>query len=226
MPLIASHWLVWTSARRWGQVAARASQTDHGADPGTLQRTAFFIYLASPLRSFDVGCEDKINLSRCGRHTIDCVIPPIQNTQIDRAEVVRCTLLVSCSTDLDYCVVFVDRVGVFLEHVHRTFKSFWTVYAKLSRRFLLFRLPFGSRSKHHSRCSIRLKSESTMGQPASNSVVMTKIPGRSRTVAFVRRTKMFANTINFERNSQTTFTKAVRISKIGCGECFAHELVS
>ena len=47
-----------------------------------------------------------------------------KNTQIDRAEVARCILLaISCSTDLDYCVVFVDRVGVFLEHVHRTLKA-------------------------------------------------------------------------------------------------------
>ena len=29
----------------------------------------------------------------------------------------------SCSTALDNCVVFVDRVGVFLEHVHRTLKA-------------------------------------------------------------------------------------------------------
>ena len=41
----------------------------------------------------------------------------MQYTQIDRAEVARCTLSVSCSTDLNYSVVFVDRVGVFLEHV-------------------------------------------------------------------------------------------------------------
>ena len=40
--------------------------------------------------------------------------PPIQQIQIDRAEVARCTLSVSCSIDLDYCVVFVDQVGVFL----------------------------------------------------------------------------------------------------------------
>ena len=35
----------------------------------------------------------------------------------------RCTLLVSFSSDLDHCFVFVDQVGVFLEHVHRTIKA-------------------------------------------------------------------------------------------------------
>ena len=47
----------------------------------------------------------------------------MQNTQVDRTEVARCTLPVSCSTDLDYCVGCVDRVGVFLEHVHTTLKA-------------------------------------------------------------------------------------------------------
>ena len=59
----------------------------------------------------------------CGRFTIDCGIPPIQNTQIDHAEVARCTLSVSSLTDLDYCVAFVNWVGVFLEHVHKTLKT-------------------------------------------------------------------------------------------------------
>ena len=35
----------------------------------------------------------------------------------------KCTLLVSGSTDLDYCVVFADWVSVFLEHVHRTLNA-------------------------------------------------------------------------------------------------------
>ena len=86
-------------------------------------RSPFFIsfiyfYLALPLRSFDVG---PINLSACGRYTIDCGILPIQNTKADRTEVASCTLSVSCLSDLDNCVVFVDGVGVFLEHVHRTY---------------------------------------------------------------------------------------------------------
>ena len=50
-------------------------------------------------------------------------MPLIQNTQIDRVEVARCTLSGSRSADLDYCVVFVDRVGVLLEHVHGTLKA-------------------------------------------------------------------------------------------------------
>ena len=57
------------------------------------------------------------------RYTIKCSIPPIQNAQIKLIEVARCTLLVSCLTDLDYCVVFVNRVGVFLKHVHTTLKA-------------------------------------------------------------------------------------------------------
>ena len=64
-----------------------------------------------------LGCECKIY---CWQYTNNCGIPPIQNTQINHAEVKRCTLLVSCSTDLDYCVVFVDWFGIFCKHVHRT----------------------------------------------------------------------------------------------------------
>ena len=37
----------------------------------------------------------------------------MKNTQINRAEVARCTLLVSFSTELNNYVVFVDRVGVY-----------------------------------------------------------------------------------------------------------------
>ena len=80
-------------------------------------------YLTLPIWSFDVRCECRINLSACERHTINCWIPPIQNTQIDLTEEASCTLLVSCYTDLDYWVVFVNRVDVFLEHMHRTLKA-------------------------------------------------------------------------------------------------------
>ena len=120
-------------------------------------------YLALLLRSFDVGCECKIYLSVYGKYTNNCGIPPIQNTHITCAEVARWTVLVSCSTDLDYCVVIVDRVSVLLGHMHRTLKSFWTVYAKLPCCFSLFCLPFGSRSKHHNHCNIHLRSESITG---------------------------------------------------------------
>ena len=58
-----------------------------------------------------------------GRYTNNFWIPPIQNTQADRAGVARHTLLVSCPTDLDYCVVFVDQVGVYFEHMKRTLKT-------------------------------------------------------------------------------------------------------
>ena len=61
--------------------------------------------------------------SACKRYTIDCEIPLNQNIQIDRTKVIARTSSVSCSTDLDDCVVFVDRVSVFLEHVHRTLKA-------------------------------------------------------------------------------------------------------
>ena len=59
----------------------------------------------------------------CGRYTINCEIAQIQNTQIDHTEVTRCTLSVGCPTDLDYCVVFVDKVSVFLEHMQKTLKA-------------------------------------------------------------------------------------------------------
>ena len=66
----------------------------------------------------------------------------------------RCTLLVSCLNDLNYCVVFVDRVGVFIEQVHKALK---VVYARLPSRFYLLCLPFGSRNKHYTRYNIHLK---------------------------------------------------------------------
>ena len=69
---------------------------------------------ALPLRSVDV---------RRRKYAINYGILPIQNTQIDHAEVARCTLSISCSTDLDNCVVFIDWVGVFLEHVHKILKA-------------------------------------------------------------------------------------------------------
>ena len=51
------------------------------------------------------------------------IVGPLQSNfaQIDLVEVTRCTSLVSCSTE--EIVVFVDRVGVFLEHVYRNFKA-------------------------------------------------------------------------------------------------------
>ena len=86
------------------------------------------------------------------------------------------------------------------------------LYVNLLRRFSLYCLCFGSRSKHHNRCNIYLKSESITGQPASKLVVMRKLPGSSRTVVFVLRTKVFAKTI-LQHYSQTMLTKTVRISK-------------
>ena len=47
----------------------------------------------------------------CARYTVNCGIPLIQNRENDLAEVARCTILVSCLTDIDryYCVGFMDR---------------------------------------------------------------------------------------------------------------------
>ena len=86
-------WLVWVSAQSWRQVAAQAHLT-------TAKR---HFYLALPLPFFDV---DRDIFSACGRYTINCGIPPIQDTQIYRAEVAKCTLSVSCSTDLQITVLF------------------------------------------------------------------------------------------------------------------------
>ena len=55
---------------------------------------------------------------------IDCGIPPLHKST---APICRCGKMdivgKLCTTDLDYCVVFVDQVDVFLEHVHRTLKA-------------------------------------------------------------------------------------------------------
>ena len=142
----ASDWLIWTSARRWRQVAERANWPQHSA-------TSYFC-LALPLRSFDIGPEWK---SACGRYTINFGIPPIQNTHIDPAEGARCTLSVSCSADPDYGVVLVDLVGVFLEHVLRTVKASERLTPNLPRHFSIF-------CKHYNRCNINLKPESITGQ--------------------------------------------------------------
>ena len=93
-------------------------------------------------------------------------------------------------------------------------RAVWTVYVKFHRRFFLYCLSFGSRSKHHKRCNIHLKCESITGQPASKLVVMTAHPGSSRTTVLVLRTKVFAKTI-LEHYSQTLFTKTVRILRTG-----------
>ena len=115
-------------------------------------------HLAFPLRSFDVGRECKIHLTACWKYIINYSLTSIQNTQLDRAEVARCTLSVSCSIYLDYCIVFVHRVGVFLEHLHRTLEASERFTSRLPRRFSVYCVPFGPRSKHHSCCNIYLKS--------------------------------------------------------------------
>ena len=48
----------------------------------------------------------------------------------------------------------------------------------------------------------------------SKSVIMTKLPGSSQTVIFIRRTKVFANTI-FEHYSLTMFMKIVYVLRTG-----------
>ena len=72
-------------------------------------------HLALPLQSLDGGRECKIYLSACGRHTI-------WNTEMNHAKMKRCTLSGGCMNDLDYCVVLVCLVGVYLEHLHITLK--------------------------------------------------------------------------------------------------------
>ena len=143
----ASDWLLWTSARRRRHVSARTELT--------IALGSRLFHLALPLRLFSVGPECKICLSVCGRYTVNCGIPPHQS------KILKSTALEwEDATDLNYCVVFVDRVGVFLEHMHRTLRAF----ARLPRRFSLFCLSFASRSKHRNRCNLRLKSESVTGQ--------------------------------------------------------------
>ena len=96
-------WASLDFTQRWHQVTEQANWPWHSA-------TCHF-YLPSPLPSFNVRCECKVYLSACWRYTINCGIPPIQNTQIDHAEEARCTLFISCLTDLDFCVVFVNQAG-------------------------------------------------------------------------------------------------------------------
>ena len=64
-----------------------------------------------PLRRSMSGVNEKKKKRVRGTQSI--VIPPIQNRQIDRAEVAEYTILVNFSTDQDYSVVFVSRVARF-----------------------------------------------------------------------------------------------------------------
>ena len=107
-----------------------------------MHSAARHFHLALTLRLFDVGRECNVYLSECGRYTSSRGIPPMQNTQIDRTEVARCTLLVSCSTDLDYCVVSVYRVGVFFEHVHIELEKLISGLRQTSLSFLFIWLAF------------------------------------------------------------------------------------
>ena len=124
----------------------------------------------------------------------------------------RCTLLVSCLTDLDYCVVFVDRVGVFPEHVHWILKASEQFTSNFSVASLCIACLLAG-SKHYNRCSILIRSESITGQPAFQLVIMTKFPGSSWTV-LVLRMKVFVNTL-LEHYWQTVFTKTVHILRAG-----------
>ena len=63
---------------------------------------------SSRLSAYSFNVRHDCKVSACGRYTINCGIPPIQNIQIDHAEVARCTLSISSLTDLEYCVVFVN----------------------------------------------------------------------------------------------------------------------
>ena len=164
--------------------------------PYTQQRAIFILLL----RSFSIGHECKIFLSVCGRGTNNDWIPPIQNTQINCAEVARCSLLVSCSTDLDYCLVFVDQVGVFLGHGHRILKASEQFTPDSPIISLYFCLPFSSGSNHHNHCNIHLNTESA--KPASKSVFMTTFWGNSRTF-YIKSENVF------KYYSQTLFTNNV-----------------
>ena len=79
-----------------------------------------------------------ISVSACEIYAINCEIPSIQNAQINLAEVARCTLLVSCSTDLDCCFCRSGRCFSWARALN--FKSFWTVYSKLPPSFLFIAL--------------------------------------------------------------------------------------
>ena len=127
----------------------------------------------------------------------------------------RCTLSVSCSTDLDQCVVFVDGVCAFLEHVHRNL----TASQRLSPNFVCRRrhakvqTSQSEASKNFVATPQPLQHSVKIWidhRPASKSVITTKLPGSCRTAVFVIRTKVFANPI-LEHHSRTMFTKTVRI---------------
>ena len=93
-------------------------------DHGTL-RHAIFI---SPPFHFNHSVSDvniKLYVLECGRYTINLGIPPIQNTQIVCTEVASCLLMLNCSADLDFTVLFllIGSVWPNVYNVHRTLKA-------------------------------------------------------------------------------------------------------
>ena len=77
--------------------------------------------------------------------------------------------------------VFVERVGVFLEHVDRTLKASELLTPNFPVVSLHFACLLALVASNTTAATLHLESESITGQPVSKSVVMTKLLGSSRT---------------------------------------------
>ena len=157
----ASDWLVLTSLLK------------RCHDEGQVWHAAAHHFLfALLLRSLAVRWECKIYFSVSGRYTIYCGIQRIKITSITCIEAARCTLFVSFPTYLVYSVIFVNRVGVLLEQVHRTLKAS-EQFTPDFPSFLFIILP-ASCIKHHNHCNIHFIIWFDH-KPASKSVVVTQL---------------------------------------------------
>ena len=96
---------------------------------------AWHFYLALLFWSFSVGRECKIKVSACERYTINCGIPTITSQPRWSGKMHIIGKLFNWPRLLFF---FVDGVGVFLEHVHRTLKA-----SEWFSSFLFISLAFG-----------------------------------------------------------------------------------
>ena len=130
-------------------------------------------------------------------------------TKIDRAEVARYTLSVSCSTDLDYCVAFVDWVSVFFEHVLRTLKT----YKRFTLNFPVVSYYFACLLALVARTTIAATFTSYLNRSEASFEISRhdKVSGHFSDSFCVLRTKVFGKTVRILRTGLVSEKKVSAI---------------
>ena len=169
---------------------------------------AHYFHLALLFQSFNIGLECKIIFQCVGSPQLIVGFYQSETHKLHWSG--KMHIISKLSDWLRLPIVFVDWVTVFLENVHRILIE--ELLNGLHQTFLLFIfiLLFQQVSQilqHSVKILINYR-------PASKSVIMTKLPGSSRTVVFVLRTKVFANAI-LKHYLHIMFTKIVRMLRTG-----------